>query len=96
VWGGQGPYKDCRATDDDDDDDDDDAKEFSEIIDSLGHAISRSFAISGVGLPRSAWRLLSLLFLTILYHFMDYDMEPVPVQDLWNNNNPFGGGGGGR
>jgi hypothetical protein len=22
VWGGQGPYKDCRATDDDDDDDD--------------------------------------------------------------------------
>jgi hypothetical protein len=20
VWGGQGPYKDCRATDDDDDD----------------------------------------------------------------------------
>jgi hypothetical protein len=21
VWGGQGPYKDCRATDDDDDDD---------------------------------------------------------------------------
>jgi hypothetical protein len=26
VWGGQGPYKDCRATDDDDDDDDDDDK----------------------------------------------------------------------
>jgi hypothetical protein len=24
VWGGQGPYKDCTATDDDDDDDDDD------------------------------------------------------------------------
>jgi hypothetical protein len=23
VWGGQGPYKDCRAIDDDDDDDDD-------------------------------------------------------------------------
>jgi hypothetical protein len=22
IWGGQGPYKDCRATDDDDDDDD--------------------------------------------------------------------------
>jgi hypothetical protein len=22
MWGGQGPYKDCRATDDDDDDDD--------------------------------------------------------------------------
>jgi hypothetical protein len=21
MWGGQGPYKDCRATDDDDDDD---------------------------------------------------------------------------
>jgi hypothetical protein len=28
VWGSQGPYKDCRATDDcDDDDDDDDSKQ---------------------------------------------------------------------
>jgi hypothetical protein len=24
MWGGQGPYKECRATDDDDDDDDED------------------------------------------------------------------------
>jgi hypothetical protein len=23
MWGGQGPYKDCRATDDDDDEEED-------------------------------------------------------------------------
>jgi hypothetical protein len=27
IWRGQGPYTDCRATDDDDDDDDDNDKD---------------------------------------------------------------------
>jgi hypothetical protein len=32
MWGGQGRYKDCRATDDDDDDDDEDDDDDDDFV----------------------------------------------------------------